>query len=129
MKRNFDVPVIDYDGKPHVRAMFKFDARGFPIMKNGVQEFDKHVLMTLRTYALDALGGRWPKDLEMNVDGGARMRLYHKICMSPDGVVDVEPQEIGLILQALEHQGRSYLVVDAMSQMLNKDPQPEAAAA
>lgn len=122
MKRNFDVPVLDYDGRPHVRPMFKFDEAGMPVMKNGVQEFDKHVPMTLRTYALDALGGRWPKDVELGVDGGARMRCYNKICYSPGGAVELDAHEPGLILQALEHQGRGFVVVDAMQKMLSTDP-------
>jgi hypothetical protein len=122
VKRNFEVAVKDYDGNVHSRALYKFDEKGMPVMKNGVQEFDRHVPMTLRTYALDALGGRWQKDLEMGVDGGARMRLYHKICMSPDGWVELEAQEPGLILQALEHQGRAFVVVDAMAKMLAEDP-------
>lgn len=122
MKRNFEVPVFDYDGKPHARALMKYDAKGLPVIKNNVHEYDRHVLMTLRTYALDALGSRWQKDIEFNVDGAARARLYHKICMSPDGVVDLDPNEPALILQALEHQGRSYVVCDTMSKMLAEDP-------
>jgi hypothetical protein len=129
MKRNFEVPVLDFDGRPHVRAMFKFDEKGMPVMKNGLQEFDRHVPMTLRTYALEALGGRWQKDVELGVDGNARMKLYNKILMSLDGTVDLEANEPGLILQALEHQGRAFVVVDAMSKMLAADPKVEPATA
>lgn len=121
MKRNFEVPVKDYDGRPHLRALLKYDAAGAPVMlPNGNQEIEKYVPATLRTYALDALAGRWPG--EEKIDGAERMRLYHKICFSKDGVVDVEPAEVGHLLQALTNQGRSFLVIDAMQTLLNTDP-------
>lgn len=126
MKRNFKVVVKDHDGIPHFREVFKYDAKtGMPIMEkapDGIlrHAFDHNEPVTLQWYALNALGGRWSGEERM--DGGDRMRLYNKICMSPDGVVDIDGTEIATIITALTNQGRSFVVVDAMQTMLNTDP-------
>lgn len=124
MKRNFNVVVKDYDGRPHVRPIFKYQPEtGLPVIKNGEHEFSHHEPMTLRTYALDALGGRWPKDEITGVDGAARMRVYHKLLMS-DGNIEMTNEDGATIITALTNQGRSFVVIDAMQTLINTDPKP-----
>jgi hypothetical protein len=120
MKRNFNHPVVDFDGRPHSRAVMQYDERGLPVIKDGVHQVDHWEVVTLRFYALDALGGRWPG--EERIDGTDRMRVYHKICYATDGLVDLDASDPGIIIAALTNQGRSFVVVDAMQKMLAADP-------
>jgi hypothetical protein len=119
MKRNFNVPVIDFEGRSHVRPIMKYDDKGMPVVKDGIHEFSHHEPMLLRHYALDTLAGRWQG--EEKLDGAPRMKLYHKICFAKDGIVEIEGTDIATIVTALTNQGRSFLVIDAMQQMLNTD--------
>jgi hypothetical protein len=135
VKRDFSAVVKDMDGKPHVRAVMKYDGTtGMPIMvtRNGqlVHDFDRHEPMTLRTYAMDALAGRWPMD-PPNIERGVlthRVRLYDKLCFAPDAkAVELETHDLPVILDALYAQGVSALVYARIDAMLGTDPKPDPA--
>lgn len=125
------------DGKPHVRAIMKYDeTTGMPVMvtRGGqlVHDFDHHEPMTLRHYAMDALAGRWPMDAP-NIDRSVlthRARLYDRLCFAKDAkAVQLEAEDFPVILDALYAQGVSALVYARVESMLSTDPAPAAEAA
>lgn len=134
MKRNFDVVVKDFDGRPCIRAVFKYhEDTGLPVMEDGPggtkrQVFSHHQPMTLRLYALEALHGRWKGEEGLDhKESRKRMDLADKIAFSEDGVVELDNDEAQMILAALKHQGREHLVMGRMEKMLNSDPEPKPA--
>lgn len=129
MKRNFDVQVKDYEGRPFVRPTYEYTEEGLPVLETegqmkGMQKFKKHEPLTLRTYALDALAGRWRGEDSLTIKQMTeRIKLYDKIAFSKDGVVDIDNDESQMILDCLNKQGREPLIIARMSAMLNSDPQ------
>lgn len=123
MKRNFNIPVVNYDGRPYVRPVYKFDAAGVPITTNGMPEVERHEPMTLRLYALDALAGRWRGEEGMSIEEShKRFQLLQKISAAGDGDVDLDGAETQMILTALKNQGRDHTVVGRMKLLFDTDP-------
>jgi hypothetical protein len=128
LKRNFEVKVKNHEGRPHVRAVFKYDEEsGMPLMDDkGNHSFSHHEPMTLRLYALNALSGRWKGDDNLSVaDAHTRMKLHDRIAFAPDGVVELEGKDGQLILDCLIKQGCDPIVVGRMKDMLDTDPSAE----
>lgn len=130
MKRNFNVVVRNSDGHPHVREIFKYDEKsGMPVTANGAPVFDRYEAMTLRQYAIEALGGRWRgEDTMSNVDLWKRMKLHDQFVFSIDGVVELSNEDATLVLDALNRQGRPPLVVGRMKDLIDNDPTTEGGA-
>lgn len=133
MKRDFSTIVRDMDGRPHVRAVMKYnDTTGMPIMvmRDGAltHEFDHHAALTHRTYVMDALAGRWPMD-PPNIERSVlshRGRLYNKLCFATDvKAIELEPADLPVILDALYAQGVSSIVYAEIEAMLGRDPEPK----
>lgn len=128
MKKNFEVFVKNSDGRPHVRAVNKYQADGLPVVENGNVVFDKFIPMTLRQYAMDALATRTEADKGLSLeDGWKRMKLHDKLCFS-DGEVDIKTEEAKMILDALNNAGQPPLVVGRMKDLLDNDPEKPADA-
>lgn len=125
MKRNFKTVVQNFDGQPCVRPVFKFDETGMPVTeKTGQQVFDHYEPMTYRTYALDALSGRWRGEENMAIDDiMKRGKLIEKLTMSMDGVVEIDADESKMIVDCLIKQGRDVFIIAKMKAMLDKDPE------
>lgn len=128
MKRNFNVVVKDHEGHPHVRRVFKYDDKGMPVLEkvNGEERhtFDHFEPMTLRSYALDALAGRWRGEEGMsNEDLWKRMKLHDKLAFGDE--VDIKAEEGQMILDAMNKQGLSALVIGRMKDLLDTDPPKE----
>lgn len=129
MKRNFNVVVKNSDGRPHVRALSKYDEDGMPVIENGQPAFDKYEPMTLRQYALDALAGRWKGEENMsNEDMWKRMKLHDRISFANKDDVELTSDEGKTIVDALNHQGSTVLVVGRMKDLFETDPEPVNAA-
>ena len=125
MKRNFDVVVTDYDKRPRVRQVFKYDEDGLMVIENGQPQHSHFEKMTLRLYALDALATKHQNETISIPDAVKRAALHDKICFSTDGVVDITTEEATMILACLEKQGRDAIVLARMHKMLNDDPPKE----
>jgi hypothetical protein len=127
MKRDFNQVMLNFDQRPYIRPMGKFDAEGLPVTKDGQPEFSHYEKMTLRTFALEALAGRWKGDENMTVDESTRRaRLYDKLCFTTDGVVDIDNAEAQMLLDCLLKQGRDPIVVARMKHLLDSDPKSVA---
>lgn len=130
MKRNFNVPVVGSDGVTHARVVFAYEPNGMPVMEldkasgRKVQAIDHYEPMTLKVYALDALAGRWRGEEDLGNDVlFQRGKLHDKICFGEkDGEVELVAADVALILDALNHQGQSALVITRMKAMLETDP-------
>lgn len=135
MKRDFNVVVKDYEGRPFVRHVFEYDEKGMPVTEKegpmkGQQKFKCFEPLTLRLYALEAVGGRWRGEDNMTVEQAKkRLALYDKLTFSPDGVVDVSNDEVTMINECLLKQGRDPIVIGRMAIMLETDPKPADAPA
>ena len=129
MKRDFNVVVKDFEGRPHVRPLYRYDDAGMPLMEGGRQVFDRHVPMTLATYALDALAGRWRGEESLsNEDMWKRMKLHDKIAtaVAMPGPIELTSDEGKILMDALNHQGAAALVIGRMKDLLDTDPAPAA---
>lgn len=129
MKRNFNVVVKNYDGRPNFRAIMRYDeTTGLPMLaKDGRQEFSHHEPMTLRTYAIDALSPRLEGDQNMTVTQARdRTKLLDKLVFSVDGVVELDTTEGPMILDCMLRQGREPYIVARMATLIETDPAPAA---
>lgn len=135
MKRNFDVQVRDYDGHPFVRQVFEYDEKGMPVIEKDGPTKGQHKSkgfepLTLRLYALEAIGGRWRGEDGMTVEQAKkRLVLYDKLTFTTDGVVDLTSEEATMINECLLKQGRDPIVIGRMAIMLETDPKPADAPA
>jgi len=122
MRRDFSAEVLGADGRPYVRPVVKYDAAGVPVHKDGQPEFSHYEKMTLRSFALEALSGRWKGEENMTIeDSSKRIKLYDKLCFSKDSVIDLDAAECTLIVECLNKQGRDPLVIYRMKAMLDTD--------
>lgn len=128
MKRNFNVIVRDFDGHPFVRPVMQYaHDTGMPIMENGAHAFSHHEPMTLRLYALDALAGRWRGEEGLtNDDLWKRMKLHDKLAFAGNEPVEITSDEGKMVLDALNKQGRSPIVIGRMKDLIDTDPAPAA---
>ena len=135
MKRNFNVVVKDSDGRPHVRSVMKFDDKGLPVLEkdaagNMKQAFSHFEEMTLRTYAVDCLAGRWKGEEDMTPKQAVeRMKLHDKLVFAPDGVVDLTQDEANILMKAMECQRGSPIVLARMQILIDTDPPAVQASA
>lgn len=129
MKRNFNVQVKDHDGRLHVRPVMKFDGEtGMPVMDGDKQVFSHFEPLTLKLYALDALAGRWRGEENMSNDEmWKRMKLHDKLAFSIDEPVEITSDEGKMILDALNKQGRTPIVIGRMKELIDTDPAPPPA--
>lgn len=126
MKRNFNIVVRDFEGTPHVRAVMKYDEKtGMPVTENGRHAFSHHVPMTLATYAMDALAGRWRGEESLSNDEmWKRMKLHDKIAtgVTTGEAIEITGDEGKALLEALNHKGESALVIGRIKDLLDTDP-------
>lgn len=123
MLRDFNTPVLTYDGRPTHRPIVVYDSHGLPVMKDGQPILDRYEIMTLKVYALDALSGRWQADRDLTVEQAReRTNLVDKLIASKDGKVEISVKEGQLILDCLRNQGRDPIVIARMANMLDTDP-------
>jgi hypothetical protein len=124
MKRNFNVPVLDFEGRAHVRTVNKIDEKGVLKLDEKNQAVFSHFEpMTLRTYAMDALAGRWRGEDHMSVkDAVERMRIYDKLAAAQDGEVDISSEEGKLIVETALRKGDSAMVIARLQMLIDTDP-------
>jgi hypothetical protein len=124
MKRNFNVPVLDFEGRAHVRTVNKIDEKGVLKLDEKNQAVFSHFEpMTLRTYAMDALAGRWRGEDQMSVkDAVERMRIYDKLAAAQDGEVDISSEEGKLIVETALRKGDSAMVIARLQMLIDTDP-------
>jgi hypothetical protein len=82
--------------------------------------------MTLRSYALEALGGRWKGDENLSHDElWKRMKLCDKLLFAGDVECDITADEGKMILDCLNKQMVTPLVFGRMKELIDEPSQAE----
>lgn len=128
MKRNFNAAVKDFDGNPHVRPMYKHDEKGMPVVNERNERVFSHFApITLRTYAIEALGGRWKGEESLSNDEmWKRMKLCDRLTFAGDGDTEITLEEGKLILDCLNKQMATPIVIGRMKDLIENDPEQKS---
>ena len=90
----------------------------------GEQVFSHLEPMTLRAYAVEALGGRFKGEESVSNDElWKRMKLCDRLTFAGDAECEITVDEGKLILDCLNKAGQTPLVIGRMKDIIDADPE------
>lgn len=133
MKRDFNVPVMNFDGTPVERTIYKIEKNGLhKVDEKGQFVFERVEHVLLKGVLFELLGGRYAADNNPhNPIGGtqllARYAVAAKIAKAGDGPTEIDDADMSALMEVAE-KGASPLVYGLLKEILSKDPEPAATA-
>lgn len=127
MKRDFNVPVLNFDGTPIERTIYKTERTGMhKVNEAGQFVFERVEPTLLKNVLFELLGGRYPQDA--GISGQqllARYAVAAKIAKAGSEPTEIDDADIGALMEVAE-KGASPLVYGLLKEVVTKDPAPAA---